>query len=259
MLRLACRTERRCGTAVAAQLISPVQEAEAAPLKTFAYVAHEAVHGPMEVPAWYLADGACAKVVPTDHPTRLIYCGMVRAVDDSVKNITATYQQLGLLESTLVVLTGDNGGIPKDGGNNFPLRGNKATTFEGGVRSIAFVSGAGIGSSMMGSASHGIMHVTDWLPTLVEGVAGLDLGAPTGRPCATCLRPVPPLDGVNQWSMLSAGAASARTEVLLDLQTTARNPAAKKAGTTVIPGSGAIRVGKWKLLHGHQGVWPGIA
>ena len=45
--------------------------------------------------------------------------------------------------------------------------------------------------------------------------------------------------------------------MLLDLQTTAANPAAHKAGATRIPGSGAIRVGRWKLLHGHQGVWPG--
>jgi arylsulfatase A-like enzyme len=37
---------------------------------------------------------------------------MVRAMDESVKNITATYAKLGLLQDTLIILTGDNGGIP---------------------------------------------------------------------------------------------------------------------------------------------------
>ena len=226
-------------------------------LKTFAYVAHEAVHGPMEVPEQYIR-GSCDELVPADHPTRKIYCGMVRAVDESVGNISATYTSLGLGEKTLFILTGDNGGIPQDGGYNTPLRGNKATTFEGGVRSIAFVSGAGLAAAVRGTVTHALIHVTDWLPTLVGGVAGISLASnTTGRACPTCTRAVAPLDGVDQWPMLSLGAPSARHEVLLDLQATARNQAANQAGTTRIPGSGAIRVGRWKLLHGHQGVWPG--
>lgn len=56
-------------------------------------------------------------------------------------------------------------------------------------------------------------QVTDWLPTLVVGAAGVPLGA-AGRPCPTCTRPVAPLDGVNQWPMLHTAAfPSARTEV----------------------------------------------
>ena len=42
---------------------------------------------------------------------------MVRAVDESVLNITQTYAQIGILDDTLIVLTTDNGGTPKDGGN----------------------------------------------------------------------------------------------------------------------------------------------
>jgi len=219
--------------------------------KTFAYVAHEAVHGPMEVPERYIGD-TCRALVGDSHGTRLIYCGMVRAVDESVANITATYEKLGILNDTLFVLSADNGGIPADGGSNYPLRGNKATAFEGGVRGLGFVSGAGLAPSVRGTVSHEIMHVTDWLPTLAGGAAGLTVDA-SGRPCPTCNRSVAPLDGVDQWAMLSMGAPSARTEVLLDLQTTACIHA---AGVPCdVPGSGAIRVGKWKLMHGHSGVW----
>ena len=96
------------------------------------------------------------------------------------------------------------------------------------------------------------MHLTDWLPTIVEGIAGLSLADnTTGRPCPTCTRRVEPLDGINQWKMFNQlGEKSQREEVLLDLQSTAKNI---HASATHIPGSGAIRVGRWKLLHGHVG------
>jgi hypothetical protein len=126
----------------------------------------------------------------------------------------------------------------------------KATTFEGGVRGLSFVSGAGLAGGVRGTVSHGIMHVTDWVPTLVEGAAGLALMA-AGRQCPTCNRSVAPLDGVNQWPMLAAGAPSGRTEVLLDLQATR----CWGKGACDVPGAGALRSGRWKLLHGHTAVW----
>ena len=72
--------------------------------KTFAYVAHAAVHGPLQVPAMYVND-ECRALVPADHPSRLIYCGMVRAVDEAVANITSTYEALGILNDTLVIVS----------------------------------------------------------------------------------------------------------------------------------------------------------
>jgi arylsulfatase A-like enzyme len=101
--------------------------------KTFAYVAHQAVHGPMQVPQRFI-DAECQALVPASHPTRLIYCGMVRAVDESVKNITDTYKKLGIFDETIGVLTTDNGGHPAAGGSNYPLRGQKATLYEGAQR-----------------------------------------------------------------------------------------------------------------------------
>ena len=74
--------------------------------KTFAYVAHEAVHGPLEVPLEYIND-ECRALVPADHPSRLIYCGMVRAMDESVKNITDTYKALGIYDDTLFILSAE--------------------------------------------------------------------------------------------------------------------------------------------------------
>ena len=246
-------TTHRVTTAVQNWIQSTMKKNASA--QTFAYVAHEAVHGPLEVPLSYV-EGPCEELIPVSHPMRRIYCGMVRAMDESIGNITKTYQRLGIFNETLFILTGDNGGMPSAGGNNYPLRGNKATTFEGGVRSIAFISGAGIHESLLGQISHEIMHVTDWLPTIVQGIAGLSLmDNTTGRLCPTCTRPVVPLDGINQWTMFSTlNFTSNRNEVLLDLQTIKSNPSTSKGAVTNIPGSGAIRIGPWKLLHGHQSV-----
>lgn len=43
--------------------------------RTFAYVAHEAVHGPVEVPLPYIYNTDCHKIIPADQPTRLSLCG----------------------------------------------------------------------------------------------------------------------------------------------------------------------------------------
>ena len=42
-------------------------------------------------------------------------------------------------ENTLVIFVSDNGGT--DAGINYPLRGEKHTTWEGGIRGAAFVAG----------------------------------------------------------------------------------------------------------------------
>ena len=52
------------------------------------------------------------------YPTRRILCGMVRAVDASVKNITDTYKRLGLWDDTLVVLTADSARPHDSSGNS---------------------------------------------------------------------------------------------------------------------------------------------
>ena len=138
------------------------------------------------------------------------YANMLAVVDDGIKNITTALRATGRWNSTLIVVTADNGGIDK--GNNFPLRGHKATTWEGGSRVMAFVAGGfleavpNFDSHLKGTTNDRLIHVSDWYPTFAN-LAGVD---PTDN--ATYAGVVRPIDGIDVWPLIVAPAAAAAAE-----------------------------------------------
>lgn len=70
--------------------------------------------------------------VETQDSDRRIMLGMVRAIDRGVGRILDKLEEEGLNENTLVVFVNDNGGAKF--ASNEPLRGEKATMWEGDSR-----------------------------------------------------------------------------------------------------------------------------
>jgi arylsulfatase A-like enzyme len=70
-----------------------------------------------------------------DHTLR-VYAAMIRSLDRNVGRVLAALKERGLDDNTIVVFSSDNGGTHYIGlpDINRPLRGWKATLFEGGVR-----------------------------------------------------------------------------------------------------------------------------
>ena len=56
------------------------------------------------------------------------------------------------------------------GGSNFPFRGGKNSNFEGGTRVPAIVAGGLLPAARRGLQYAGLIHVCDWLPTILTAV-----------------------------------------------------------------------------------------
>lgn len=100
----------------------------------FAYLAFNAVHGPLEAPEKYLE-----KYASIEDPKRRAYAAMTHALDDAVGVVLAKLKETKQDENTLIVFFTDNGGpTGVNTSSNAPLRGFKATVWDGGVR-VPFV------------------------------------------------------------------------------------------------------------------------
>jgi len=203
----------------------------------FLYIALQSVHAPLQVPERYLKPYLHIK-----NEQRRAYAGMVAAMDEAIKNITEHLQKAGMWDNTLFIFSTDNGGQTEAGGNNWPLRGRKATLWEGGVRGVGFVHGKILNVPNPNMKTNDqLMHVSDWYPTLLHAT---DCPALPGTQS---------LDGFDQWKAISTYAEGPRTELLHNIDPLSALPNKKVIMGFDTSVHAAIRVGDWKLLTGDPG------
>ncbi len=166
------------------------------------------VHAPLESPGGKY-DAACAIVPDSDRRT---FCAMAAIADEAIGNVTSLLASTFAGEDYLVVVAGDNGGMPMSAGNNYPLRGHKAELWEGGIRNNAIVWGSLVPADRRGTTyTGGLIHVMDWHATF----AALGAGAGGSDPAAA-VADAKTLDGVAVWDALTTGGPSPRNEFLIN-------------------------------------------
>lgn len=109
-----------------------------------------------------------AEIKDDAHHTNAKYAAMVHSVDDSVGRIRATLESLKIADKTMIILTGDNGGLDRNNNptDNHPLRDGKGTAYEGGVRVPTFVYVPGI--TQPKSVCETPIVTCDFYPTILE-------------------------------------------------------------------------------------------
>lgn len=168
----------------------------------FLYVPFTAVHLPVKEPAEWLAR---VPATITGDVARH-YAACIMHLDDSVGRLITTLEKLGKRDNTLLIFTSDNGGstaenagqaYPADDypagklpGNNMPLRDEKGSVYEGGIRVPTIASWPG---KLKAGKCDIPLHICDWMPTFCA-LAGYRPGKDLKW------------DGTNIWPVLGEGA-----------------------------------------------------
>ncbi len=139
------------------------------------------VHGPWDAKQELI--DKYRKLADPQNPQRCpTYAAMVQSLDDAIGSLLDAVDSAGIADRTVIVFTSDNGGnmyVDVEGEvptSNAPLRGGKATMFEGGIRVPCVVVWPGI--TQPGSRSDEIIQASDFYPTLLRG---LQIGLPEGH------------------------------------------------------------------------------
>lgn len=153
---------------------------------------------------------------------RATYVAMVESMDAGIGTVLDQLDELKLSERTLVVFTSDNGGHTYS--SNAPLRGEKATLWEGGIRVPCIVRWPGTVAGNSTSSEVGI--TMDWTATFLA-MAGV---SPDQLEC----------EGIDLRPILNGDALSKKRELFWRRQP---GPYRKKVAI-----ERAVRSGDWKYL-----------
>ncbi|MEM7236011.1 MAG: sulfatase, partial [Planctomycetota bacterium] len=182
--------------------------------------------------------GRVSDTSPQRSPT---YAAMIESMDDAIGALLDELDALQLSEKTIVVFASDNGGNmynQVDGTtptSNAPLRGGKATMYEGGVRGPCVIIWPGLAKAK--TRSDALIQTCDFYPTFVDL---LKLKIPDS------LR----FDGISLAPILRGAPGDPERSIVTYFPHAPRVP-------DWLPPSATVHQGDWKLLrifhHGADG------
>lgn len=162
-----------------------------------------------------------------------VYAAMIEVMDSEIGRLREGLEKAGELDNTVIVFLSDNGGCAEGGllGQNFrpdltgaigtvdsyhnygrswsnasntPLRGHKAWTHEGGIRTPFLVRWPG--TVKAGTTSDAVGHVIDLMPTLCEIAAAKAPAGLSGRSLLPVLKGGPGTPRALGWEHFGAAA-----------------------------------------------------
>ncbi|MEM9704194.1 MAG: sulfatase-like hydrolase/transferase, partial [Planctomycetota bacterium] len=207
----------------------------------FCYLAHHAIHTPLQAQAATLEAFQTKAMANPDAPASALYAAMAADLDESVGRLIAALDELQLSEQTLVVFTSDNGATPQS--SQEPLRGNKGGYYEGGIREPCIAYWPGVIEP--GRRCDTPVTNVDFYPTF--------LTAAGAEPPADTI-----LDGESLLPLFQDPNAALQREAIfwhfpgyLDRPVSRGRPSDVKLGFRTRPVS-VIRKGDWKLHLFHE-------
>lgn len=158
----------------------------------FLFLSHYDVHVQLDADS-ALIDKYLKKEKVDNYPCNAVYAAMVESVDKSVGRVLDKLDELGLSENTIVLFFSDNGGLVKRfdkiplltkskqhiyendsllyiASSNAPLRAEKGTVYEGGIREPFIVKWPG--KINPGQISDALISSVDFYPTFMSLAGG---------------------------------------------------------------------------------------
>ena len=192
----------------------------------FLMLSHYAVHAPLQGKPDKLK--RYQQIATTQQQGKPAYAAMVESIDDSVGRVMRTLRELKIEKQTMIIFTSDNGGFAKATSNS-PLRANKGSNYEGGIRVPVIIKWPGRTSP--GTVSHEPVISTDFYPTIL---------AATGQSS----RPHQHVDGKSLVPLLTGRGSFQRDAIYWHYPHYNRHPHS-------FP-SAVIRAGDWKLVEAFE-------